>query len=199
MCAGAAAHTAGQHDVFVHPEHLQRPLCGATRPHFFRGVATVVAKLFNIVEPDAAVFGQKDWQQLAIIRALVRDLDFPIEIIGGPIGREADGLAASSRNERLTAAARRDAACIHRGLLAAQARWAAGGGRDAAAGAARAAIVQGGGQVDYVEVVDPDSLESRTGSEGGAAVLAVAAFFPAESGPAVRLLDNIQLPPAVQR
>jgi pantoate--beta-alanine ligase len=91
-------------------------LCGITRPHFFRGVATVVTKLFHIVEPDLAVFGQKDFQQLRVIETLVRELDFPIKVLSIPVVREEDGLAMSSRNALLTKRERQLATCIHRAL-----------------------------------------------------------------------------------
>ena len=89
------------HETFVQAETLQAGLCSMTRPHFFRGVATVVTKLFNIVEPDVAVFGKKDYQQWRIIQRLVRDLDFDIDVVGMPLAREEDGIAMSSRNVRL--------------------------------------------------------------------------------------------------
>ena len=90
------------HETYVTVENLQQGLCAITRPHFFRGVATVVAKLFNIVEPDVAVFGKKDYQQWRVIQRMVRDLDFDIDVVGMPLAREPDGLAMSSRNVRLT-------------------------------------------------------------------------------------------------
>lgn len=136
-------------------------LCGASRPGHFRGVATVVAKLFHIVEPDAAVFGQKDAQQLAVIRRMVRDLDFPVEIVPAPIVREPDGLAMSSRNAYLSAEERAQASVLRRALLEAEGRVRSGEADAAAIRRAMAAVVAGAplAELDYAEVVDAESLE----------------------------------------
>lgn len=164
-------------------------LCGASRPGHFRGVTTVVAKLFNLVQPDIAIFGQKDWQQLAVIRRMVRDLNFPIRIVGVPTVRETDGLALSSRNQYLTPAERTVAPQLSAALIAAKRRAAAGEKRAAVLlNETRRALAKiPGGELDYLELVDAETLApirriDRT------ATLAVAFKFSA-----ARLIDNIQL------
>lgn len=146
--------------TLVTVEQLSEPLCGAHRPGHFRGVATVVLKLLNAVQPHVAVFGEKDYQQLALLRRMVRDLHLEVDVVGAPIVREADGLAMSSRNRHLDAAERRAATCLPRALDAAEARVAAGE-RDATvlADAASAEIAtEPLARVEYVAVVDPDTL-----------------------------------------
>jgi pantoate--beta-alanine ligase len=177
------------HQSWVAVEGVSQGLCGASRPGHFRGVATVVAKLFNLTRPQVALFGEKDWQQLAVIRAMVRDLDFGVEIVGMPIVREADGLALSSRNAYLSAEERGRALALSRALF--EARDAvAGGAREVAplVARARARLEAAGARVDYVEVVDPLALTPLTRATPGA-VLLLAAFLGR-----TRLIDNLVLP-----
>jgi pantoate--beta-alanine ligase len=172
--------------TFVEVRELQDPLCGASRPGHFRGVATVVAKLLNIVQPDLAYFGQKDAQQARIIQQLVRDLDMPVKIRVCPIVREPDGLALSSRNQYLDREQRRHATVLSRALREARASIE-GGERDAAAvRQALAARVSStpGAAVDYAEVVDADSLLPLV-RLAGKVLLAVAVRFGQ-----TRLIDN---------
>jgi pantoate--beta-alanine ligase len=140
---------------------LTDTLCGPCRPGHFEGVCLVVAKLFNIVQPDVAYFGEKDFQQLAVIRRMVRDLDMPIEIVGCPTVREPDGLAVSSRNAYLSEGDRHQAAALYRALCDAGARIQAGA-RDPgelAAGMRRVIDEAGPANIDYISVVDPDSMQ----------------------------------------
>jgi pantoate--beta-alanine ligase len=177
------------HETWVQVERASQGLCGAARPGHFRGVATVVAKLFNLTRPHAALFGEKDYQQLAVIRAMVRDLAFAVEIVGMPIVREPDGLALSSRNAYLAPEARARALSLARALFEAR-DAAARGERDAAALRARALerLAAAGVRPDYVEIVDPSTLAPVARAEPGAVML-VAAFV----GP-TRLIDNVRLP-----
>lgn len=177
-------------ETFVTLERLPHHLCGASRPTHFRGVATVVTLLFNIVEPDVAVFGEKDFQQLQLLRKLVRDLHFPIRVVGAPIVREPDGLAMSSRNAYLGPDERRRARCLSEALALAEARLAAGVGSTAALTAAMAShCAAAGGDVDYAAIVDEETLEPLTAVDRPArAALAV------RIGPA-RLIDNRALRP----
>lgn len=147
-------------ETSVSLERLPHHLCGLTRPVHFGGVATVVSLLFNIVEPDVAVFGEKDFQQLQVIRTLVRDLHFPVRIVGAPIVRAHDGLALSSRNAYLTREQRAQATCLYRALADARSRVAAGErSAQVLIDAMSSLCIQGGGQVDYVVIVDETSLE----------------------------------------
>ena len=177
--------------TWVVEEDLSRPLCGASRPGHFRGVTTVVAKLFLATLPDVAVFGQKDAQQALVIKRMVRDLNFPVEIEVAPIVREADGLAMSSRNRYLSADERRRAHSIHRGVQQAERAWADGEREaDALLAAVTTEIDAAGGEIDYVELRDAEGLESAEGRISRPVLLAVAAHF----GPA-RLIDNVMLSP----
>lgn len=170
----------------VHVDRLTRGLCGPFRPGHFDGVATVVAKLFHIVKPHVAVFGQKDYQQLAVISRMVQDLDMDVEIVGAPTVREADGLAMSSRNRYLSPEEREAALCLSESLDLAQ-RLAGAGERDA--GAIRSAVeahIQRAPftRIEYVRLCHPDTLEELETIEQEA-LLALAVFV----GKA-RLIDN---------
>jgi pantoate--beta-alanine ligase len=170
----------------VEPGPLAEPMEGALRPGHFRGVTTVVAKLFHAVRPHTAVFGQKDFQQLAVIRRMVADLDMGIDIVGLPTVRESDGVALSSRNTRLTPVDRAAAVCIPAALDAARRAHAAGERSAARLAAAVESTVRGEprAQFEYVAVVDPDTLAPLVEVEDRALV-AVAAWFGD-----VRLIDN---------
>jgi pantoate--beta-alanine ligase len=172
----------------VQPGPLADVLCGPHRPGHFRGVATVVAKLFNMVRPDAAFFGQKDYQQSAIIRRMVLDLNMPMEVVTLPTVREPDGLAMSSRNARLDADARRRAACLSRGLFAAKAAYDAGERNVERLVALARAQMGEADSVQYLELVDADTLRPVGLLADRPAVLAVAAFIGG-----VRLIDNVVL------
>jgi pantoate--beta-alanine ligase len=150
--------------TYVSLENLPNRLCGLSRPSHFRGVATVVTRLFNIVQPHTAVFGQKDYQQYVIIKRMVKDLGFAIQVIGAPIVREPDGLALSSRNAYLSPSERKSAPCLHRAMTRA-ARMVAEGTLDAREIIDRAAaFIEGhaGMQIDYIAIVDPETLEDVT-------------------------------------
>ena len=175
----------------VYENTISKNLCGKSRPIHFEGVTTVVSKLFNAALPDVAVFGQKDAQQAAIIRRMVRDLNFPIKIITAPIVREADGLAMSSRNKYLSEDEHRRALAISRSLFRAQKTFAAQPGVSASKLIAdiRAEITAAGGLVEYVELTDSDTmLPAATLEPGKSFTIAVAAKFGT-----TRLIDNIQL------
>jgi pantoate--beta-alanine ligase len=170
----------------VEPGPLAEALCGPFRPGHFRGVATVVAKLFNMVQPDIAFFGQKDYQQAAIIRRMVLDLNIPMTVETLPTVREADGLAMSSRNARLDADARHRAVCLSRGLLAAKASYDGGERRvEKLIEVARAQMGEAD-SIQYLELVDSETLQPIGSSVDRPAVLAVAAFVGK-----VRLIDNV--------
>jgi pantoate--beta-alanine ligase len=164
-------------------------LCGAFRPGHFEGVATVVAALFHMVLPDLAVFGRKDFQQLQVVKRMVKDLHFPIRIVEGATVREKDGLAMSSRNARLSAGERALAPAIAKALGAAAAAFAGGERRSAALVAAATNVLSAcdAFRVEYLEVVDPDRI-AATDVADERSVMAVAAWL----GP-VRLIDNVVL------
>ena len=170
----------------VQPGDLADQLEGAMRPGHFRGVTTIVTKLFGATRPDLAVFGQKDFQQLAVVRRMVADLDLGVEIIGLPTVRETDGLAKSSRNERLTSADRKAAVVISNSLAAAQQSYQSGE-RDAKALAGVASVVirrEARARLEYLEVVDVDTLTAVEHVDSSAVML-VAVWFGD-----VRLIDN---------
>jgi pantoate--beta-alanine ligase len=180
------------YQTYVQVTELEQGLCGDRRPGHFRGVATVVAKLFTAVKPHVAVFGEKDYQQLQVIRRMTLDLDLGIEIVGIPTVREADGLAMSSRNTYLSPDERARAVCLHRALGAVR-EAAARGERDVAALCRLATgIIDAGGpnRVDYVEIRDATSLKAIARLEGPA-VMALAVFFGA-----TRLIDNAVFGPS---
>jgi len=175
--------------TFVNVEGLSEKLCGRSRPGHFRGVATVVAKLFNIVEPDLAFFGQKDAAQAVVIRHMVHDLAFAVEIVVCPIVREADGLALSSRNAYLDPRQRQQATVLHRSLMQVKS-MADGGERDSARLIAAARDVfneEPDVRLDYFEIVDRETLDPVADTSNGALV-AVAAFVGT-----TRLIDNVVL------
>ena len=176
--------------IQIHESSLSQVLCGASRPGHFDGVCTVVAKLFNLVQPDEAVFGKKDYQQLAIIRRLVRDLNFPVEIHGIETVRESDGLAMSSRNRYLTPAERAQAPALRAALVKAQEAWLSG-----VTGSRRLLEIlhqhladhASLGRKDYISIVDRHSLQplDLVKNDG---LIALAVFFDK-----ARLIDNVEL------
>lgn len=175
------------YETYIILEKLPNHLCGLSRPGHFRGVATVVAKLFNIVQPDVAYFGQKDYQQAQIIKKMVRDLNFPIEIIVMPIVREKDGLAMSSRNTYLSPEERKNAVVLYRSLQVAKELILSGERNvNKVKEEMRKVIESVPSKIDYVEVVDPLTLENLDKIPSkGEVVVAVAVFI----GNA-RLIDN---------
>ena len=178
--------------VSVAENSLSRTLCGAARPGHFDGVCTVVAKLFNVVLPHVAVFGEKDAQQLRVIRRMVRDLRFPVEIVSGPTAREPDGLARSSRNQYLTPEQRPQAVCLRRALDEAERRFAAGERDPAALVAAMRAVLakSPAAKIDYVEIVDDETLQPLAGPIVRPALAALAVWVGKP-----RLIDNAVLVP----
>jgi len=177
--------------TYVALEKLPHHLCGLSRPVHFRGVATIVTKLFNIVKPHIAIFGQKDFQQLAVIRQMVRDLNFDIEIVGGPTVREPDGLAMSSRNTYLTPAQRTSALCLYQSLQSAREMVKEGERNASKIIVATTELIESGPetQIDYVTICDPDTLEDVAAIEKPVLMaLAVKVGRP-------RLIDNMILKP----
>jgi len=169
---------------------LTEDLCGAARPNHFEGVATVVTKLLLQCAPDVAVFGEKDYQQLLVIKQVVHDLNIPVQIVPGSIVREEDGLALSSRNGYLSAAERKTAPILHQVLSEAAAALANGEGCDAATSAGRFKLEGKGFRVDYVAVRDPETLAPLFGPIKGPARVMGAAYLGT-----TRLIDNVPTAP----
>ncbi len=190
FCPAASAMYPPHAQTFIEVRELSLPMCGEKRPGHFTGVATIVAKLFNITRPHVAFFGDKDFQQLAVIRQMTRDLDFGIDIVGMPIVREPDGIAMSSRNVYLSPADRQAALSLSQGLAAAAAALATGQ-RDAQqllAIATAPIAAQPRCRIDYIELRDATSLQPITRIDQ-AAVLAMAIFVGGETR-VTRLIDN---------
>lgn len=199
LCGEAGAHLifhpeaeemyAPDFSTYVEMQKVSEGLCGRTRPTHFRGVCTVVCKLFHIVMPDRAYFGQKDAQQLAVIRRMVRDLDMDIQIVGCPIIREADGLAKSSRNTYLNKEEREAALVLSRAVFHGESMMK-NGERDAEAVlAAMQELIESEplARIDYVEMVDSDSIQPLTRAEGS--VLVAMAVYIGNT----RLIDNFMM------
>ena len=177
------------YQTYVTVEDVTKPLEGASRPTHFRGVATVVAKLFNVFQPDRAYFGQKDAQQAVVIRQMARDLDFPLEVVICPIVREADGLALSSRNVYLTPEQRAAAPVLNRALWAARDAWQAGEhDGERLRGIMRGVLdAEPLARTDYVSAADPITLD-ELGDASRGALLSMAVRIGR-----ARLIDNILL------
>ncbi len=176
------------YQTYVDVREVSQGLCGESRPGHFIGVASVVCKLLNIVRPNVALFGEKDFQQLAVIRRMVSDLNMPVEIIGHPTVREPDGLAMSSRNAYLSPADRTRATFIYKGLCAAK-QWSAAGERSVSAltAEARSLVEKGVDRIDYLEIRDAESLRPIDRIAGPAVILVAASVGT------TRLIDNLRL------
>lgn len=168
-------------------QKLTERLCGASRPHHFQGVTTVVAKLFNVVQPDVAIFGAKDYQQVAVIKRMVRDLNFPVQIEMAPIIRETTGLAMSSRNKNLSTEEKAEALILYSSLRFAESLIRSGERKAADIKLAVREMIESmdKSRIDYIEVVHPDTLEPVTEIRGNV-VVALAVYFGQ-----VRLIDNV--------
>ncbi|MDF1862726.1 MAG: pantoate--beta-alanine ligase [Verrucomicrobiales bacterium] len=178
--------------ISIHESKLSTRLCGTSRPGHFDGVCTVVAKLFNLTRPDAAVFGEKDFQQLAVLRRLTRDLNFPIRIIPGPTVRESDGLAMSSRNAFLNEEERGQAPVIQRALSRVAGTIAGGeivSPDDALQSISEEIESESLSKIDYVKIVDSETLEPLSSFDRAEPRLLAAVFFGK-----TRLIDNVGLP-----
>lgn len=177
-----------QFETFVEPGELAKPLCGAVRPRHFRGVATVVCKLFNMVQSDVVFFGQKDFQQCAVVRRMASDLNLPIEIVTVPTVREPDGLAMSSRNRYLNEEERRQALAISRGLFAAADEFRSGERNVEKLVAIAKVHLETIDQLQYLELVDGDTLKTADSPLRRPAALCAAAYVGS-----TRLIDNVIL------
>jgi pantoate--beta-alanine ligase len=177
------------YQTYVEVEKVTRPLEGAARPGHFRGVATVVAKLFNVFQPHRAYFGQKDAQQVVVVKRMVEDLNINLDIVVCPIVREADGLAMSSRNARLSPLARQAATCVYRALLAAKTAFEQGQHSAESLRTAMRAVIEATPltRLDYVSVAHPDTLAELDVVEDRA-LLSLAVFVDE-----VRLIDNLMI------
>jgi pantoate--beta-alanine ligase len=175
------------YETYVEVTEVSKVLEGAARPGFIRGVATVVAKLFNVFQPHRTYFGQKDAQQAVVIKRMVADLNFPIEVIVCPTVREADGLAMSSRNSKLAPAARSKATCLYRALLAAKELFEGGENDAERLRANMAGVINDteSARLEYVSVAHPDTLQEQT-VVPDRSLLSLAVFFDT-----VRLIDNM--------
>jgi pantoate--beta-alanine ligase len=180
---------APDHSVYVEESRLSQVLCGANRPGHFRGVTTVVAKLFNIVQPDTTCFGQKDYQQLKIVQRMVRDLRFPVEIIPVPTVREADGLALSSRNRRLSEAERAQAPVLWKALGITRDLFNQGerNAHQLEAAMSRAVELAPSARLDYAQIADAETLEPINDVQSGNVALIAAHVGE------TRLIDNLIL------
>jgi len=185
---GPQAMYRADHETWIEVSRSSQGLCGARRPGHFRGVVTVVAKLFHLTEPQLAFFGEKDWQQLQVIRAMVQDLDFTVEVVGMPIVRESDGLALSSRNAYLSQEERVKALALSRTLFAVREQVLGGmRAREPLLELGRRLLEQGGVRTDYLELVD-SALRPAARAERGTRLLG-AVFVGA-----TRLIDNLAMP-----
>ncbi|MRR34931.1 pantoate--beta-alanine ligase [bacterium] len=186
---GAAAMYPEGYATYVNVEGITETLCGASRPGHFRGVTTVVAKLFNIIEPDISIFGEKDYQQLAVIKRMVLDLNMNVKVLSHPTVREEDGIAMSSRNKYLSPDERRNAQILSRSLKHAQERLSQGERQASIIRSEVQGMISGtpGCMVDYIEIVDPDSLKP-VGLITDRAVMAMAVRVGK-----TRLIDNLTL------
>lgn len=174
--------------TWVQVEEITQILCGASRPTHFRGVTTIVSKLINIVKPDRMFMGQKDFQQLVVLQQMTRDLNFDVEVVGCPIVREADGLAMSSRNKYLSAEDRKQAVCLFQSLQRAR-KLAQNGKNDVEAikNAMRRIIENHNGEIDYIEIVDSQTLQKKEKVDNNCRALVAVKYGK------TRLIDNMQL------